>query len=89
MSDSKNAIASSLLEGFSWILFLAAGLCFWVGGRAISEFTKTDRTLAEVEGIGLTVVFAGLGAVTRSFAERVDEDVEEQKPMYDPNFDKN
>jgi hypothetical protein len=87
MSDS-NPVASSLLQGISWILFGAAGLCFWMGGRAINAFTTTDRMLAEVEGIGLTVVFAGLGAVTKSFAERLDEDIEEPQPMYDPDFDR-
>lgn len=83
MSDSNNPAASAFLRGISWLLFAAGGLCFWAGGRAISEFTKTDRILAEMEGIGLTIVFVGLGAVAKSYADRIDETEEEPNHMYD------
>jgi hypothetical protein len=48
---------------------LIAGLLFLVGGRAISEFTKTDRVLSEFLGIGLAVVFLVLGIVAKSAAD--------------------
>jgi hypothetical protein len=35
-----------LLKGTSQALFLITGLLFLVGGRAISELTKTDGVLA-------------------------------------------
>jgi hypothetical protein len=50
-----------------------AGLAFWVGGRAISEFTKTDRTLAEMLGIAIAFVSGMLGLVAKNTAEGLDE----------------
>jgi len=44
-------------------------LLFLVGGRAISDFTKTDRVLAEFLGIGLAVVFLVLGMVAKNAAD--------------------
>ena len=58
-----------LLKGTSQALFLIAGLLFLVGGRAISEFTKTDRILAEFLGIGLAVVFLVVGMVAKNAAD--------------------
>lgn len=40
-----------------------------VGGRAISELTKTDRVLAEFLGIGLAVVFLVVGMVAKNAAD--------------------
>lgn len=56
----------TLLRGASRILFGIAGLSFFVGGRAISEFTKTDRVLAEMLGIGLALVFGIFGMVANN-----------------------
>jgi len=58
-----------LLKGTSQVLFAIAGLLFLVGGRAITEFTKTDRVLAEFLGIGLAVVFVVLGFVAKNAAD--------------------
>ena len=41
----------AFLHGLAWVLFAIAGLAFWVGGRAISEFGKIDRILAEMLGL--------------------------------------
>jgi hypothetical protein len=38
----------ALLKGTSQILLVIAGLLRFVGGRAISEFTKTDGVSAEM-----------------------------------------
>jgi hypothetical protein len=51
-----------------------AGLAFWFGGRAISEFSKTERMLAEMEGIALAVSLGGLGAIAKAVADRLEED---------------
>jgi hypothetical protein len=51
-----------------------AGLAFWFGGRAISEFSKTERMLAEMEGIALAVSLGGLGAIAKVVADRLEED---------------
>lgn len=61
------------MRGESWLLFGIAGLAFRWGGRAISEFAKTERTLAEMEGITLALVCVGLGAVAKAGADRLDE----------------
>jgi hypothetical protein len=47
---------------------------FWFGGRAISEFAKTERVFAEMEGIALTAIFGGLGAIIKTAAGCVEED---------------
>ena len=52
---------------------MIAGLAFWFGGRAINEFAKTDRMLAEMEGIGLAAVCDALGAVARYAGENLVE----------------
>jgi hypothetical protein len=46
-----------------------AGLAFWVGGRAISEFGGVDRVLAE--GLGLSIAFATglLGYILKTTAD--------------------
>jgi len=69
MSALTKVALKSLLRGIAWPLFAVAGLSFWRGGRAIAEFAKTERTLAEMEGIGLALVCAGLGAVTKAAGE--------------------
>jgi hypothetical protein len=65
MSASTKLALKSLLRGIAWLLFAVAGLSFWMGGRVIGEFAKTERTLAEIEGIGLALACAGLGAVAK------------------------
>jgi len=64
----------SLLKGVSQALFVLGGLMFLVGGRAISEFTKTERILAEMLGIGLAVVFVILGMVAKGAADNLDDE---------------
>ena len=64
----------ALLRGTAQILFVIAGLLFFVGGRAISEFTKTGRVLAEILGIGLALVFGIFGMVARNAADNLDDE---------------
>jgi hypothetical protein len=68
-----------LLRGVAWILFAIAGLAFLVGGRAFREFAHTDWLLAEMEGLGLTVVFAGLGAAVEMAAIKLSGDGQEDE----------
>jgi hypothetical protein len=73
MSSSIKSALKFLLHGVAWLLFAIAGLAFWLGGRAINEFAKTERILAEMEGISLAVLCAGLGAVAKAAGERLAE----------------
>ena len=46
--SGTRSVLSSLLMGIAWVFGGAAGLLFWVGGRAIHEMTHSDRILSEV-----------------------------------------
>jgi len=63
----------SLLRGVAHLLFVIAALSFFVGGRAISTFTKRERVLAEIKGIGLAVVCGALGALAKSAGDNLDD----------------
>jgi hypothetical protein len=71
VSSSTKSALGSLLRGVAWLLFLIGVLSFWVGGRAINEFGKTERILAEMEGIGIAAVCAALGALTKGAGDRL------------------
>ena len=73
MSSSPKSTAESLLRGMASVLFAIASLPFWIGGQAFHEFAKTERILAEIEGIGLAVLFAALGAIANHFAETKED----------------
>jgi hypothetical protein len=62
----------ALLRGISQLLFVIAGLLFFVGGRVISEFTKTDRGSAEILGIGSAFVFGIFGMVAKNASDNLD-----------------
>lgn len=74
MTASTRLALASFLRGIAWSLFGVAGLAFWVGGRAISEFTRTDRILAEMMGLGLAAVTGALGFVAKTKADDLDAD---------------
>jgi len=67
--DASRKLTKSLLRSVAWLLFVIAGIALWMGGRSISEFAKTARTLVEMEGIGLAVLFAGLPTSTKYFLQ--------------------
>lgn len=52
---------------------MIAALLFFLGGRAISEFTKTDRVTAEMLGVGLAFVFGIFGMVAHNAAQYLDD----------------
>jgi hypothetical protein len=74
MTATTRLASRYLLRGVSWLLLAVAGIAFLVGGRAISEFGKTDRVLAEMEGLGLAIVTGGLGLVAKTAADNLDQD---------------
>ena len=59
----------AFLHGLAWILFAIAGLAFWVGGRAISEFGKIDRIPEEMLGLGIAVASGALGYILKTTAD--------------------
>jgi len=63
----------TLLRGLAQLLFVFAGLSFFVGGLVIGILAKTERALAEVEGIGLAVVCGGLGFLAKSVGDNLDD----------------
>ena len=63
----------SVLRGLSQLLLVIAGFSFFVGGRAISEFAKIERMIAEVEGIGLAVVCGVIAFVAKTAADNLDK----------------
>lgn len=65
--------AKYLLAGLGWILLVIAGLSFFVGGRAISEFGKVERILAEVLGIAIAIACAALGVLAKAAGEHLGE----------------
>jgi hypothetical protein len=73
MSASTKSTLASLLQGLAWLLFAIGGIAFWLGGRAINEFAKTERILAEMEGIGIAVLCATLGALTKTAGDHLTE----------------
>ena len=79
ISAVPKSLLGSLLRGLAWVCFGVAGLSFWWGGRAISEFGHEDRFLAEFEGIGFGVVCGGLGFVAKGAGERLVDTDDEAK----------
>jgi hypothetical protein len=73
MTGSRKSPVKYLLRGLAWLFFVIAVLAFWMGGRAIHEFANTERVPAEMGGILVAVLFGGLGAIAKSFADRFDE----------------
>ena len=76
MPHATSSPWKTLLRGIAWLLFVIAGLAFLVGGRAISEFGKIDRILAEFLGLGIAAATGALGYILNNTADDpgTDED---------------
>jgi hypothetical protein len=72
MSAATKAVLASLLNGVAWLLFVVATFAFLCGGGLIHAITKTERSLAEVEGIGLAALSGGVGAIAKAIATRLE-----------------
>jgi hypothetical protein len=75
MDAPLKSILKYLFRGAAWLSFLIAGIAFWIGGRAISEFVQIGRIPAEMWGIGFAFLFAWLGTIAKG-AEHHLEPVE-------------
>ncbi len=74
MTAAAKSSLSVLLKGVAWLLFVIAGLAFWVGGRAISEFGHVaDRILAEFVGLVIAGLCAVLGVLAKTAGENLGE----------------
>ena len=69
MADGKSTLSKALLRTASFVLLAIAGLSFFWGGRALSEFMHVNRLLAEVEGLGVAIVSGFLGMLLKAGAE--------------------
>ena len=69
MTAATRSFWKVFLHGLAWILFAVAGVAFWVGGRAISEFAKIDRILAEMLGLGIAFATGVLAYILKSTAD--------------------
>jgi hypothetical protein len=72
MNATKKAGLASLLNGAAYLLFVTACMAFWFGGGLIHAVVQTDRVPAEAEGIGLAMLFGGIGALVKTIATRLE-----------------
>ena len=70
----------AILNGASQLLFGVAGLMFFFGGRALHDFVKVERILAEAEGMGLAVLFGVLGVAARGVATSIADSSDRDQP---------
>ena len=73
MNSGAKSFTSAVLTAVGWIFFGSAGLAFWFGGRAIHAMAGTERLLAEIEGLALAGVCPAMGALSKNFAELIEE----------------
>ncbi len=72
MNATTKASLLALLDGVAYFFFIFAGLAVWFGGGLIHALAQTERFFAEVEGIGLAVLFGGIGAIAKTIATRLE-----------------
>jgi hypothetical protein len=77
MTDDTKSTLSGFLKLFAYLFFGVAALCFWAGGKIISESSGSDRLFGEMGGVGLALVFGGLGAIAKHYGDQLEEDVEQ------------
>jgi uncharacterized membrane protein YqjE len=73
MNTSANSGLRLLLLRVARLLFVAAGLTFLYCGRVIYAIAGTARMKAEMEGIGVAIVFGALGAWAKSSADELKD----------------
>ena len=69
LTAATRSFWKAFLHGLTWIFFAIAGLAFWVGGRAISEFGKIDRILSELLGLGIAGGTGVVGYILKTTAD--------------------
>ena len=70
---AKNSARKTFLSTSIRILAGVGGLSFLFGGILIRALTKTDRTLAELEGIGIAGICLILAVVTQHFVDDIQD----------------
>ena len=70
---SKNSARNIFLKGTIRVLAGVGGLSFLFGGVLIHALTKTDRTLAELEGIGVAGVCLILAIASQHLVDDMPE----------------
>jgi hypothetical protein len=73
MTASSKPALKAFLHGLAWFSLVVAGLSFWVGGRAISEFGKVDRIMAEFLGLSIAGGAGLLGYILKEKANGRDD----------------
>jgi hypothetical protein len=63
----------SLLRTAAQLLFVIAAVALFAGGRLITTLRGTERARAEMAGIGMAVLCAGLGAWAKSGAGHFED----------------
>jgi len=79
MNDSAKSAYKLFLQYVYWVLGAIAGISFFCGGRAINEFFKVDRLLAEMMGLGIMAVCIALAIAAKSALEDTDVIEENEK----------
>ena len=74
MNASIRAKLKRIVRGIGVTFFVTAVALFLFGGGAISAITGTERIPAELEGIGLAALFAGLGVIAKAAEDRLEQD---------------
>ena len=69
VTAATRSFCKAALHGLSWVFFAIAGVAFWVGGRAISEFGKIDRILSELLGLLVAAGTGVLGYILKTTAD--------------------
>jgi hypothetical protein len=73
MSPSTRGKLRSIVRGIGVAFFITAVALFLFGGGVISAITGTERIPAELEGIGLAALSAGLGVIAKAAQDRLEE----------------
>lgn len=79
MTTTTRSLWRALLHAVAWILFAIAGLAFWWGGRAISEFGNIERIFSEMLGLGIAFAAGGLAYILKTKAD--DLGAEQDPPI--------
>ena len=69
VTAANRSFLKAFLHGLAWVFLAIAGVAFWVGGRAISEFGKIDRILSEMLGLGIAAGTGMLGYILKTTAD--------------------
>ncbi len=79
-SETRAALKYSL-NALSKLLWVAAFLFFFAGGRAIHDFANVDRIFAEVLGIAMAVACGFGGYLAKEAIENLDWEEANEKAL--------